>query len=214
MLKIYGRATSSNVQAVMWAIGEFGIEHQRMDVGGNFGRNDTSEFLAMNPMGRVPVMQDGTLTLFESQAILRYLAAKYRTNGFWPADPASRAKIDQWMEWAKINFYPILTLKIFWQLIRITSSDRNNELVLEGQSELVDLMSIADTQISKEGWLAGPEMTLADISFGTHLYRYFNLPFERANLPNLQNYYEKLCGREAYQKHAMVSFEPLRVPGA
>ena len=79
MLVIHGRATSSNVQAVMWAVGEIGIEHRRLDVGGAFGGNQSSEFLEMNPMGRVPVIQDGDVTMFESQAILRYLAARHGT---------------------------------------------------------------------------------------------------------------------------------------
>ena len=116
MLVIHGRATSSNVQAVMWAVGEIGIEHRRLDVGGAFGGNQSSEFLEMNPMGRVPVIQDGDVTMFESQAILRYLAARHGSETLWPSDPVRRAPVDQWMEWAKVNVYPVLTYKIFWNV--------------------------------------------------------------------------------------------------
>ena len=212
-----GRATSSNVQTVMWLVAELDLDHKRLDIGGAFGGNTTPEFLAMNPMGRVPVLQDGDLTLFESQAILRYLAAKYSVgdrSAFWPGDANKRAVADQWMEWAKVNFYPALTHKIFWQLIRTPASERDHELVEKGTQELRDLMAIADRQIAQHGWLAGPEMSLADISFGTHLYRYFNVPFARSNLPALDAYYQKLQSRPAYAKHAMVSFEDLRVEGA
>ncbi len=214
MLTIHGRATSSNVQAVMWTVAELGLDHERRDVGGAFGGNRTPEFLAMNPMGRVPVIEDEGVTLFESQAIMRYLAAKHGAEHLWPSAPASRARVDQWMEWAKINVAPALIYKVFWQLIRITAADRDHERVAEGVVELKELMRIADAQIERHGWLAGPEFTLADISFGTNLYRYYEVPFERAELPSLRAYYERLCARPAYAEHAMVSFESLRVAGA
>ncbi len=214
MLTIYGRATSSNVQTVMWGVGEMGLAHRRLDVGGSFGGNDTADFLAMNPMGRVPVIQDDRVTLFESQAILRYLAARHRALSLWPDDAIARAPIDQWMEWAKTSVAPALIYKVFWQLVRTAAVDRNTALVEEGVAELGELMAVADRQIGKHPWLAGEAMSLADISFGTNLYRYFTLPIERADLPHLQAYYARLCDRPAYREHAMVSYESLRAPGA
>ncbi len=214
MLTIHGRTTSSNVQAVMWLIGELGLPHKRLDVGGVFGGNRSPEFLAMNPMGRIPVIEDRDVVLFESQAILRYLAAKHHAETLWPTDPATRGPIDQWMEWCKVNVVPVATYKVFWQLIRTSATDRDDNIVSQGISELKSLMTIANAQIARHGWLAGPQMSLADISFGTTLYRYFTVPFERANLPNLRAYYDRLCTRPAYAEHVMVSFETLRVPGA
>lgn len=213
-MKILGRATSSNVQAVMWLVGELGLSHEREDIGGAFGGTGTDDFLAMNPMGRVPVLQDGDVTMFESQAILRYLAAQYGSDSFWPASPAARAPVDQWMEWAKINLYPTLTYKVFWQMIRTSAAERDHSLIAEGEKDLKELMEIAEAQIAKTGWLAGAHMSLADISFGTHLYRYYNVPFTRAELPALRDYYDRLTARPAYASHAMISFEDLRVPGA
>lgn len=214
MLQVYGRATSSNVQTVMWLVAELGLDHKRHDVGGAYGGTQTPDYLAMNPMGRVPVIEDGSVTLFESQAILRYLAARHRAEALWPADPVARAPVDQWMEWAKVNFYPALTYKVFWQLIRTTAKERNHARVAEGVDELKILMQIAEQQLAKHGWLACDRMTLADIAFGTHLFRYFTVPFDRADLPALAAYYEKLCARPAYAAHAMVSFDALRVAGA
>lgn len=214
MLNVLGRTTSSNVQTVMWLVAELGLPHTRKDFGGSFGGTDTPDFLAMNPMGRVPVIQDEDVTLFESQAILRYLAAKHGAEPFWPSDPVTRAPVDQWMEWAKGTFYPVLTYKIFWQLIRTAATDRDHALVAEGAAEIARLMSIAEAQIARHDWLAGDHISLADISFGTHLYRYYTVDFDRADLPALADYYERLKARPAYAKHAMVSFEPLRVDGA
>ncbi|MEO0401145.1 MAG: glutathione S-transferase family protein [Pseudomonadota bacterium] len=214
MLTIHGRVTSSNVQAVMWAITELGLEHERLDVGGAFGGTRTPEYLAMNPMARVPVLQDGDLTMFESQAMLRYLAAQYAGGHLWPTDPIHRATVDQWMEWAKINVAPVVIYKVFWQMIRTSKADRDHHKLAEGVAEAETLMTIADAQIAKTGWLAGSEMSLADISFGTQLYRYFTVDFERVELPHLQAYYDRLCTRPAYAEHVMVPYDSLKVPGA
>ena len=75
MLTVYGRADSSNVQAVMWCIAELGLPHERYNIGHRFGGTNTPEFIAMNPSGMVPVLVDGEgFALWESSAILRYLA--------------------------------------------------------------------------------------------------------------------------------------------
>jgi len=212
-VRVLGRRTSSNVQAVMWAAGELGLSVERVDLGGPFGGTDTAQFLDMNPMGRVPVLQDGALTMFESQAILRYFGARWGTKGLWPEDPVARAPVDQWMEWAKVNVAPTVIYKVFWQMIRVAQADRDHAKVAEGVAELKGLMSIADAQILRHGWLAGPDLTLADITFGTQLYRYYEVPVERADLPNLRDYYDRLCARPAYAEHVMVSFESMRVKG-
>ncbi len=214
MLKIHGRATSINVQSVMWAVAELGLEHQRIDVGGAFGGTDEPDFLKKNPMGLVPVMEDGNVTLFESQSILRYLFARHGTEDLWPSDPVTRAPVDQWMEWAKTHVSPVVTYKIFWQFVRTTAAERDHARIAEGEAELKKLMGIAEAEIARHGWLAGPDMTLADISFGVLLYRYFTVPFARAELPELKRYYDRLSQRPAYVEHVMVSFEPLRVAGA
>lgn len=214
MLRIHGRATSSNVQAVMWLVGEIGLDHERLDVGGAFGGNQSPEYLRMNPMGRVPVIEDGALILFESQAILRYLAARYAAGSLWPVDPVGRAPADQWMEWSKVHVMPTVIYKVFWQLVRTSKEERDHETIAAAAAELKTLMGIADTQIARHGWLAGPDMTLADIAFGTQLYRYFTVPFEREEYPALRAYYDRLCARPAYAEHVMVSYEPLRVSGA
>ena len=212
MLRIHGRASSSNVQAVMWLVGELGIGHERLDVGGPFGGNQEPGFLAMNPMGRIPVVEDGDVTMFESQAILRYLATRHGGERLWPSDPVARAPVDQWMEWAKVHFQPVLMPKVFWPLMRSAASEGDRALLAEGTGELKGLMPIAEARIAEHGWLAGPEMSLADITFATQLFRYFTLDFERAELPALRGYYDRLCERPTYAEHVMVSYDSLRTP--
>ncbi len=213
MITVSGRNTSSNVQPVIWLLSELGLEFERLDIGGAFGGTDTAEYLAKNPMGLIPVLEDGDITLFESQAILRYIAARYGPQ-FWPEDAGIRAPADQWMEWAKTTVAPNVVYKAFWQLIRTPAAERDHAILEESVTTLKHLMSIAEQQLRQCDWLAGASMTLADITFGTQLYRYYTLPIKRADLPALAAYYQRLSERQAYRDNVMISYEPLRVPGA
>jgi glutathione S-transferase len=210
MITVHGRTTSSNVQIVMWAIGELGLPHRRLDVGGAFGGTNTPEYLAMNPNGLVPCIQDGDLTLFESAAILRYLGAKYADEPFWPKDAARRGRLDQWAEWGRTSLTPPMA-QIFGQLVRTRESERNAATLANLEAQLRKLAGIADKRIGDGPWLAGADFTFADIPFAHQLYRYFTLPFDRAETPNLVAYYERLKERPAFAGHVMVSYEPLRV---
>ncbi len=210
MIKVWGRATSSNVQVVMWAVAELGLKHERIDTGGKFGGNNTPEYLAMNPNGLVPTIRDGDLVVWESQAILRYLAARYGSEAFWPKDPAKRALLDMWAEWMKTTFIPPLTNSVFWQLIRTPAATRSQAAIDEGAAKLKGLARILDSRIGPGPFMAGKALSFADIMVGTPLYRYYTMEFERTETPNLDAYYARLTERPAYRDHAMVSYESLR----
>ena len=214
MLVIHGRATSSNVQPVVWLAAILGLDFERRDVGGAFGGTDTQEYREINPMGKIPAIEDEHVRMFESQAILRYLAARHEAETLWPRDEKSRACIDQWMEWSKTAVSPLVVYKVFWQLIRTPENVRDNKGLAAAVEELKGVMAIAEAQIARHGWLAADRMTLADVSFAVNLYRYFTLPFQRADLPALRGYYERLADDHLYREHVMVDYEPLRAPGA
>ena len=214
MIKIHGRPTSSNVQPVVWLAAELGLEFKRLDVGGAFGGTDTTEYRAMNPNGLIPVIEDGDVAMFESQAIMRYVASRHGDDTLWPSDPIKRAPVDQWMEWAKTSIAPNVVYKIFWQLVRTSAAERNHAMLEDGVAAAAKLMPIAEARLAQHDYLAGDALTLADFTFGAQLYRYFTLDFERADLPALRAYYGRLCARTAYAEHVMVSHEPLRVAGA
>ena len=211
MIIVHGRATSSNVQLVMWAIGELGLEYERRDVGGMYGGTDTPEYRAMNPNGRVPVIQDGELTMFESPAILRYLARAYGREPFWPEDPRRAAALDMWAEWMKTSFCQIFAYDLFWPLVRTRAADRDPRQVARGEAELARLAPMIDRRIGKRPWLAGDDFTFADIMVGHILYRYFDVDFARVPTPNLEAYYRRCTARPAYAEHVMVSYDSLRV---
>ncbi|HPD92662.1 MAG: glutathione S-transferase family protein [Rhodobacter sp.] len=210
MLTIWGRTDSSNVQALMWCVAELGLPHRRIDAGHRFGGTDTPEFLAMNPNGTVPVLQDGDAPpLWETGAILRYLAGRYGPESFWPADPVARADVDRWAEWAKINIALGFTGPVFWPVWRFPES--RDPVALERALSALDAkLRIAEDRLSRHPFLVGDTLTLADIQFGHILYRYFTIDIARPALPALASYCARLTERPAYRQHVMVSFEALR----
>lgn len=210
MITVYGRATSSNVQSVMWCAGELGLEVTRLDYGHTYGGTDSAEFLALNPNATVPALRDGAVEMFESAAIVRYLAARYGAGGLWPDDPSQRAGLDVWAEWAKTTFGPALLHGLFYPMVRRDPALLTQRVLASGTQGIVPLAQMLSDRIGAGPWLAGAQFTWADVMVGHLLYRYFDLPFARADLPGLRAYYDRLCDRPAFAQHVMVSYESLR----
>ncbi len=212
MLKIWGRQDSSNVQALMWCIGELALPHERYDAGHRFGGTDTAEFIAMNPNRTVPVLQDGTNPpLWETGAILRYLANAYGSAPFWPDDLLGRTEVDRWAEWSKINIALGFTAPVFWRVVRTPAAQRDNHAIETALQSLEAKLEIAENRLARTQYLAGDDFSLADIQFGHILYRYYDIAITRRDLPNLRRYYlDRLTSRPAYAAHVMLPYEDLR----
>lgn len=210
MITVWGRATSSNVQIVMWALAEIGLEVERIDAGHSFGKVDTPEYRAMNPNGLVPVLIDGEgEPLWESAAIVRYLGARYGSEAFWPVDPAERAQLDKWAEWIKTSFGPPFLTGVFWSLLK-PAHKRDMAAFETAVGKVKTLAAMLDARLATGPYLRGDTLCFADIIVGTLLYRYFTLDFDRADAPHLRAYYDRLCARPAYAKHVMVPYDVLR----
>jgi glutathione S-transferase len=211
MLKVWGRKSSSNVQALMWCIGELDLPYERVDAGLTYGVVNSPDYLAMNPNGTVPTLRDGdNPALWETGAILRYVAGAYGVGDFWPADPVQRADVDRWAEWSKINVTLKFTVPVFWRVVRTPPSKRDPVAIRDGLNALNKVLDIAEGRLSKFPFLAGKHLTLADIQFGHVLFRYFDIDIERAHHPHLRRYYDALTSRPKYREHVMVSYDELR----
>ena len=211
MLTIWGRKTSSNVQALMWCVGELGLAHHRRDLGHIYGGLETEAFGALNPNRTIPVLQDGDdPPLWETGAILRYLASRYGNDQFWPCDPVQRAMVDKWAEWAKINVAMAFTVPVFWRVVRTTAAARDHAAIETAVATLEQKMEIADTVLANRTYLAGSDLTLADIQLGHILYRYFDIDIPRVNFQHLRRYYDTLTLRPAFQDHVMIQYDDLR----
>ena len=210
MLTVFGRATSSNVQALLWGLEELGLTYERLDFGEDFGGLDTPQFRAMNPHGKIPVLKVGEIALFETPAILRYLATKHGAETFWPRNPLDRAKIDMWAEWSKHDVAEAFTGPVFWEAIRKHPDRRDPNLIACNIERFETALTLAEPQLAGAHFLCGDHLTLADIQFGHVLYRYFDAGLQRRSLPALERYYKRLILRPAYEKAVMVSYEALR----
>ena len=209
MIRIWGRTNSINVQKAMWAIGELGLEHERFDAGGRFGGLDDDAYLALNPNGKIPTLQDGGAVVWESNAVVRYLAARYGAGSLWPEDPAVRARADQWMDWHVTTLFPELAT-VFWGLVRTPPARRDNAAIALATKRAGWLYELLDEQLEGREFLAGEGFTMGEIPLGATLYRYFTLEIERPELPNVEAWYARLRQRPAYREHVMVSYEDLR----
>ncbi|MES1155826.1 MAG: glutathione S-transferase [Pseudorhodoplanes sp.] len=199
MVKVWGRNTSSNVQKAMWAVGELGLENERFDIGGAFGKNREPAYLNMNPNGLVPTLQDGDFILWESNAIIRYLARTHGGGKLEGSTPKINALANQWMDWQLSVLGPAIT-PAFWGLIRTPEDKRDLAAIAASQSKTTEAMKILDAQLGKTSHVAGDEFTMGDIPVGVMTYRFWQLVPERPELPGLQRWYAGLQKRDAFRK--------------
>ena len=210
MLTVWGRRSSFNLQKVMWLVGELGLEHALVEAGGGFGGLDTPAFRAMNPHGRIPVIDDDGVVVWESHAILRYLAARHGAGRFWSDDPAARSEADRWMDWSQTTLQPDFLVGVFWGYYRTPEARRDWPAIDERIARCARHFRLVDELLKGRDFLLGAELSLADITLGTHLYRYFALDIERPPLPRVEAWYRRLRERPAYRDHVMVPFEALK----
>ena len=134
MLRIYGRTNSVNVQKAMWCIAELALDCERINAGMEHGKNGEEWFLALNPNGRVPLLQDGEFSLWESNSIVRYLCAKYDFGGLCPAAPEARAHAERWMDWQLSTLIRPVTI-VFVNLVRTPVAQRDRQAVTAAAAE-------------------------------------------------------------------------------
>lgn len=209
VLKVWGRRSSLNVQKVMWLVGELGIACEHIPAGGDYGGLDTPGFRAMNPHGRVPVIKDGDVVVWESHAILRYLAATYSPGRFWAESPAERSGVDRWMEWSHASLQPDFLMGVFWGYYRTPEHLRDTSALARSIARCTAHMRLLDEILADRPFLAGDALTLADIPAGTALYRYFGLDIDRPTVPNVESWYARLQARPAYRARVMIPFDDL-----
>ncbi len=194
MLRIWGRLSSVNVQKVVWCADELGLDYERIDAGGAFGLTRTPEYIAMNPNSLVPVIDDGGFVLYESNAIVRYLAARHPKAGLWPADLRARADADRWMEWQSNAYTPAMR-HIFWQLVRTPADKRDAAVVEESRKECERLTAILDRHLAGREFLTPERFTAADIVVGCAAHRWLHLTVAREPRPNVERWYAALRSR-------------------
>lgn len=211
-MRLWGRKTSVNVQKVLWTLEELGLAYEQRDAGGAFGGLDDPAYLAMNPMRRVPTLEDGGLVVWESNAVVRHLARAHG-GAFAGGDTAEAAQADMWMEWFQNNAYTHF-IALFFQLVRLPEAERSAARRDRAIAALSESFTILDRHLQSRPFVAGARLTMGDIPVGSALYRYYDMPFERPDLPALAAYYARLGERAAYRETVMTSYDSLRAAPA
>jgi glutathione S-transferase len=207
-LTLWGRLSSCNVQKAVWLLEELQLPYERLDAGGDFGGLDDPEYRAMNPHGRVPTLKDGDSVVWESEAILRYLAARYGAPQFWSDDPAARAAVDQWLAWTAASLYRDW-IDLFWRRVRTPPAQQDAAEIERLRQNTAARYAFLDSQLASRPFLAGDTFSLADIAAGMTLYRWYEMPIARPELPALRAWYERLLERPAYRKGVCLPFDDL-----
>jgi len=205
MLKIWGRASSSNVMKVLWLCEELSIPFERIDAGGEFGRTKEPFYLAMNPNSRVPTIEESDgYALWESNSILRYLVATRKPGDpIHPTAPKLRGEVERWMDWQLATLGGPMTT-VFFTYVRIPEAQRDMAATAKARDEAEALWGIVDRQLAGREYLAGG-LSLADIALGPYLHRWFALPIARAPMPNLEAWYARLLAQHpGFATHVAV----------
>ena len=201
MLKIWGRTNSVNVQKVLWCCEEMAVAYERIDAGGAFGVVNTPEYRRLNPNGLVPTIDDDGFVLWESHAIVRYLAAKHGA-ALWPEERGMRAQADQWMDWCRSTFEPAIG-PLFMGLVRTPPERRDARAIESSRARTAEVLAVVDAHLAAHPFLAGSAFTVGDIPLGCGIWRWMALPIERPALPNVERWAATLGQRPSYAKIVM-----------
>ncbi len=194
MITVYGRPDSSNAAKVFWALDELGLAFDLVERGGRFGGTQDAAYRALNPHGKVPTLVDGDVVAWESNAVLRFLGSRYASGPIWPAQAEARLRIDRWMDWSATGLVPSLGK------VRVALKNGDDAACASALRATTAHVTLLDGQLDGDGYMAGPDFTLADIAAGPAVHRWFLLDAAtRPNLPRLAAYRDRLARRPAYQ---------------
>ena len=198
---LWGRASSVNVQKVLWALEDCALPYEHKIVGGIFGGNDDPEFAVLTPVRRVPVLQDGDITLWESHAILRYLARGQ-------ISPIT----DMWMEFGSTTLQPPF-IGLCWQKVRMSKAEQAKALLKKHIQARHEGLGILETGLAGgRTFLAGDDFSMADIAIGSLFHRIMDLhPAILDTFPKVGEWHANIATRAGYRKWVGTPFDELRV---
>ena len=206
VIEIWGRANSLNVQKVLWCLGELGVPFERYDAGGLYGVNKEPDFLSRNPTGLVPLLSEDGFDLWESNTIVRYLAARHGAGSLWPEDPAARALSEKWMDYQLGTVFPAFKDAVLGLIRTPPENRRDPEKIAASVRATAETLAVLDTHLQDREYVAGDSLTVGDVALGPTIYRWLTLDIDRPPMPNLQAWHDRLGTRPPYREHVMVPY--------
>ncbi|KQT50477.1 glutathione S-transferase [Methylobacterium sp. Leaf456] len=194
--RLWGRASSANVQKAIWGLEELALPYEPIEAGGAHGIVGEARYRAMNPNGLVPTLEEDGFVLWESNAILRYLAHAHGGVLALPEEPRARALIDQWLDWQATAFTPAMR-DAFLQLVRVAPEKRNAAVIEASQAAGERCAETLDRHLAGTPYVAGETFSIADIAVGCAAHRWLILPFEKVERPHIVAWRDRLAQRSA-----------------
>ncbi|HEY0483412.1 MAG TPA: glutathione S-transferase [Kofleriaceae bacterium] len=194
MLKIWGRLSSINVRKVVFAAQEAGVAFERTDAGAAFGIVQTPEYLARNPNGLVPLIEDDQVQLWESNVIVRYLCARHAPDTLYPLALPRRFDAERWMDWQQTTLNPA-GRTAFMQWIRTPAERRDADAIARSVAATEALLELVDQHLSRQPFFAGDRLTMADLPIACEVHRWIHLPKPRIERPHLDRWYQGMTAR-------------------
>lgn len=190
---------------MLWTLEELELPYDQILAGGKFGVNQDADYLAMNPNGLVPLLKDDetNLLLWESNTIVRYLAAQYGQNRLWVDSPARRAEGEKWMDWANQTLSPSHRV-ILMGLVRTPPEKRDRAAIEAGIEKCDSLFALLDDALARQPWFSGENFGTGDIAIAPFVYNLLNVGLNWTPRPNLERWYQQLTERPAFRKVVMI----------
>jgi len=198
-LRVWGHPRSINVQKVLWALDELGLQYERIDAGGSFGRVKDADYLALNPNGLIPTLEDGGAALWESNAIVRYLFANYGTHPGLPSDRGVRGRADGWTDWASSTFWANVRPLVV-ELLRTPPERRDTALIESSTRAASAAAEILNRELGRKAYVASDQFTFGDIPVAAAAQRWLNLPVARPAVPALEAWYARVRERPGFKR--------------
>lgn len=209
MIELWGRKNAYNVQKALWTLEELNLEYTHHDVGSTPGDLETPEFLALNPHARIPVIRDNDAIVWESNSIVRYLAANYGAGSLWSKQALERSYAERWMDW-ELSKLQVDFIALFWSYYRTPAETRNGDTISAAQQRCGEHFRQLDRQLEQRPFLAGEAFSMGDIPCAVCLYRYFNMGIEVEQPQYVMQWYQRLAQRDAFEHTVMVAFDELK----
>lgn len=213
MIKLWGRPTSICTQRVLWALTDAEIPYEmtlasatmgpkgHVSKGGPaFGIVDEPWYRAMNPNGTVPTIDDDGFIMWESNAILIWLATGRAPDALYGSDPKLLARAAQWMNWTNENLEPLLHTLVM-ELVRLHPDKRNAAERKQAVEDMRAPLAVLEAHLARQPYVAGDRFTIGDIPTGAAVYRWLVFDQERSEMPGIAAWQARLAARKGFQQH-------------
>ena len=208
-MELWGRKNAYNVQKALWILAELQLDYVQHDVGSSPGDLETPEFLALNPHARIPVLKDDGAIVWESNSIVRYLAARYGAGTLCPETALLRSYAERWMDWELAKLQPAF-IDLFWGYYRTRPESRNQATIDAAQQRCAQHFQQLDRHLARQPYLAGESFTMGDIPCAVCLYRYFEMGLAVEQPEHVMQWYQRLSARSAFRNSIMIAFDELK----